>query len=278
MESSKIGLIQMTSGKDVTENYQYIETQVRELASQNCQLIVTPENSLLFDSAQAYQVLAEDLNSGPIQSQLAELAKELAVWIVIGSFPIRADEGKLYSTCLVFNDQGELATHYNKMHLFDVDVEDGHGSYRESDCFEHGHQPQVVATPLGKLGLTICYDLRFPHLFNVLREQGADLILVPAAFTAVTGEAHWETLLRARAIENQAWVIGVGQCGQHSSQRHTWGHSMVIDPWGKVVAKGATEPCNLTAEIELHQVEQIRKAMPVASHQKISNLIKNEDN
>ncbi|GAB7218588.1 carbon-nitrogen hydrolase family protein [Vibrio comitans] len=276
-DKPRIGLIQMTSGDDVAENLQFIEQQLRELAKQGCQLIVTPENSLLFDNALAYQEIAEELNSGPIQSKLAQLAKELQTWIVIGSFPIRSDATHLYSSCLVFDDNGELVAHYNKMHLFDVEVEDEHGSYRESDCFAHGIQPQVIDTPVGRLGLSICYDLRFPHLYNLLREQGADIILVPAAFTAVTGEAHWEVLLRARAIENQAWVIGVGQCGYHSASRQTWGHSMVIDPWGKIVTQGAMTPCNLVADIELHQVEKVRKAMPVASHQKISNLINNED-
>ncbi|WP_422398685.1 carbon-nitrogen hydrolase family protein [Vibrio breoganii] len=277
MDAPRIGLIQMTSGNDVTENLQFIEQQLRDLVKQGCQLVVTPENSLLFDNALAYQVIAEELNSGPIQSKLAQLAKELQTWLVIGSFPIRSNATHLYSACLVFDDNGALVAHYNKMHLFDVEVEDEHGSYRESDCFSHGTQPQVIDTPLGRLGLSICYDLRFPHLYNILREQGADIILVPAAFTAVTGEAHWEILLRARAIENQAWVIGVGQCGYHSANRQTWGHSMVIDPWGKVVTQGAATPCNLVAEIELHQVEKVRKAMPVASHQKISNLINNED-
>ena len=276
-DKPRIGLIQMTSGDDVAENLQFIEQQLRELAKQGCQLIVTPENSLLFDNALAYQEIAEELNSGPIQSKLAQLAKELQTWIVIGSFPIRSDATHLYSSCLVFDDNGELVAHYNKMHLFDVEVEDEHGSYRESDCFAHGIQPQVIDTPVGRLGLSICYDLRFPHLYNLLREQGADIILVPAAFTAVTGEAHWEVLLRARAIENQAWVIGAGQCGYHSASRQTWGHSMVIDPWGKIVTQGAMTPVNLVDDIELHQVENVSKAMPLASHQKISNLINNED-
>ncbi|GAD78690.1 carbon-nitrogen hydrolase family protein [Vibrio ezurae] len=277
-EQARVGLVQMTSGSDVMQNYQYIEQQVRALAEQQCQLIVTPENSLLFDNADSYQQLAEELGSGPMQGKLARLAKELGVWIVIGSFPIRASKDKLYSTSLVFNDQGELASHYAKMHLFDVEVADGHGSYRESDCFEHGQLPQIVETPFGKLGLSICYDLRFAPLYNVLREGGADIILVPAAFTAVTGEAHWEVLLRSRAIENQVWVIGVGQCGQHSASRQTWGHSMVIDPWGKMITKAAMTPCNLIADIELHQVQHVRKAMPVAAHQKFFSLIIDEGN
>ncbi|GAD88165.1 putative hydrolase [Vibrio halioticoli NBRC 102217] len=273
-----VGLVQMTSTSDVMQNYQYIEQQVRELAAQQCQLVITPENCLLFDNAEGYQKLAEELGAGPIQSQIAKLAKELAVWIVIGSFPIRAPKGKLYSTSLVFSDQGELVADYAKMHLFDVEVADGHGSYRESDCFAHGTAPKIVETPFAKLGLSICYDLRFANLYNVLRDGGANILLVPAAFTAVTGEAHWEALLRARAIENQAWVIGVGQCGQHSASRQTWGHSMVIDPWGKVITTAQTTPCNLIADIELHQVEQVRKAMPVAAHQKFFSLIIDEEN
>ncbi len=268
----------MTSTNDVMSNYRYIEQQVNTLAKQGCQLIVTPENSLLFDNIHGYQSIAEPLNAGEYQTKFSQLAKQLSVWIVVGSFPIKANDNKLYSTCLVFDDNGALAAHYNKMHLFDVEVDDKHGCYRESDCFEHGTQPRVVKTPFATLGLSICYDLRFANLYNLLTQSGAEVLLVPAAFTFITGEAHWETLLRARAIENQAWVIGVGQCGQHSANRQTWGHSMVIDPWGNVVTKGGKTPCNIVADIELQQVKQVRKAMPVASHQKISSLITHEEN
>jgi predicted amidohydrolase len=177
----------------------------------------------------------------------------------------------------VINDKGQLIEHYHKMHLFDVEVEDEHKNYRESDLFKHGSQAKQLETPVGRIGLSICYDLRFPNLYNLLRNAGAEVLIVPAAFTAVTGQAHWEILLRARAIENQAWVVGVGQCGYHSSERQTWGHSMVVDPWGNIVSQAAMVPCTITADIDLEKMKQVRQSMPVASHQKINSLINNNE-
>lgn len=266
MSSAKVGMIQMCSSDDLEQNLQHIEAQVASLSADGCKVIFTPENCLLFANKTAYQAVAEPLGSGPVQKRLSEIASQNGIWLIIGSFPTQANEGKLYSTCLVFDDLGLLVSSYNKIHLFDVDVDDEHGSYRESDSFAHGSEVKVVSTPIGRLGLSICYDVRFANLYRKLREEGAEVVLVSAAFTAVTGEAHWETLLRARAIENQVWVIGVGQCGYHTQSRQTWGHSMVIDPWGNKVCQSAMTPSNLQAEIKLSEVDRVRQLMPVTQH------------
>ncbi len=219
---ARIGLVQMTSGPLLSDNLAYIKAQVEQLAAQGAKLILTPENSLVFGSKQEYHDAAEKLGEGRVQNQLANLAKEHSVWLIIGSFPILHDNG-VFTTMLVFNDRGELASSYNKLHMFDVDVADQHQRYRESDIFTPGAQIVTVESPVGYLGLTICYDLRFPHLYSELTNKGAQIILVPAAFTEVTGKAHWEVLLRARAIETQCWVIAANQAGKHSGGRSTWG-------------------------------------------------------
>lgn len=184
----------------------------------------------MFGTKQDYHTHAEYLGEGPVQQTLSDIARKYSVWLVAGSFPIRTQSG-VTTTMLVYNNDGELAASYDKLHMFDVDVDDGHRRYRESEIFQPGEQIQVVSTPFGELGLSICYDVRFPHLYSALRNLGSQIILVPAAFTAVTGQAHWETLLRARAIETQCWIVAVNQGGIHPGGRETWGHSMVIDPW-----------------------------------------------
>ncbi len=206
----RIAIIQMTSSAEPAANLAAIQRGCEQAAKQGAKLVVTPENALLFADKQAYHQHAEVLGEGPLQRALAQLAKSQQITLVVGSMPIRSATG-VTTTSLVFGPDGERLGHYSKLHMFDVDVADGHGSYRESDSFQPGNEICVVETPVGKLGLSICYDLRFPALYQALREQGAQIILVPAAFTAVTGEAHWEVLLRARAIETQTWVIAAGK-------------------------------------------------------------------
>ncbi len=180
------------------------------------------------------------------------------------------------TTCLVIDSDGERQAHYDKLHMFDVDVADSHKQYRESAIFNAGDESVVVDSPFGRLGLSICYDVRFPHLYSELVQKGAQIIIVPAAFTAVTGQAHWETLLRARAIETQCWVVAVNQAGTHPCGRQTWGHSMVITPWGEVTVSAQQEAVSFVAEIELAQIQQIRSAMPVAQHARFENKFKRQ--
>lgn len=267
---ARIGLIQMTSGSSVSENLQMIEQQLALLAEQKAELVVTPENAILFGRHSDYHQQAEPLAQGGIQQQLAELAIRYQVWLLIGSFPIRQDYG-VTSTSLLFNPQGEVVGDYDKLHMFDVDVADGHRRYRESSTFTPGNRVTVVDTPLGMLGLSICYDLRFPQLYSELRRQGAQILFVPAAFTSVTGKAHWQVLLQARAIETQCWVVAVGQTGVHPCGRETWGHSMVISPWGEIIASLGQETECLMVDIDVEQIEPIRRTMPVIEHARFYN-------
>jgi len=261
----RIGIVQMTSGPCVDKNLAYIEDQVYSLAKQGAKLILTPENALVFGSKQDYHRVAEKRNEGTLQHKLGQLAKLHDVWLVIGSFPIQSDTG-VSTTMLVFDNQGKQVSTYDKLHMFDVDVADKHQCYRESDIFTPGAQIVTAESPVGYLGLTICYDLRFPHLYLELANQGAQIILVPAAFTEVTGKAHWEILLRARAIETQCWIVAANQTGVHPGGRSTWGHSMVISPWGEVVGQLHQQPDNLVVDIDLSLIEQMRNKMPIRNH------------
>ncbi|MBL4584282.1 MAG: carbon-nitrogen hydrolase family protein, partial [Pseudomonadales bacterium] len=170
----------------------------------------------------------------------------------------------------LYDDTGAEIARYDKIHLFDAQIADGQGSYRESDTFEPGDSAVCIETPLGNIGMSVCYDLRFPELYRVLFNAGAQLLTVPSAFTATTGKAHWEPLLRARAIENLSYVLASNQGGSHGPNRQTWGHSMIIDPWGKVLAEAGTEPCVIAAEIDLDLLNQHRADLPVGEHQRFT--------
>ena len=184
-----------------------IEQQIKQLNA-GVKLVMMPENALLFANSAAYRQQAEKQGDGPLQNAVRELARRYGVWLLVGSMPLISRENPelITTSSLLFDEQGEIRARYDKLHMFDVDINDAHGHYRESDTYQHGQHLTVVDTPVGRLGMTICYDLRFPALFRALRAQGAELISVPAAFTRVTGEAHWEILLRARAIENQCMI------------------------------------------------------------------------
>jgi predicted amidohydrolase len=262
----------MTSGADIDENLSYISTQVTGLAKNGASLVVTPENALMFGNRSDYHSVAEPIGEGQYQSKLSQLARDNAVWLLLGSFPIRTDAG-VTTTSLLYDPNGQLAAHYDKLHMFDVDVEDSHQRYRESETFTPGNEVVTCPTGSSHIGLTICYDVRFPALYQQLVEAGANLIVVPAAFTAVTGKAHWEPLLRARAIETQSWLVAVNQVGIHPCGRETWGHSMVISPWGEVTASLGDEKGNLLVEVDLSQVDELRKAMPISRHNRFSHQL-----
>ena len=235
-----------------------------------------PENFAVLSTRQMVDCGRQEAGPGPvIRSFLSEQAKNLGIWIVGGSMPVaRRPDGsdigdRVRATCLVFDDQGQEVARYDKIHLFDAMVEDAHGQYRESDTFEPGEQVVTVDTPAGKLGLAICYDLRFPELFRLLREQEVDWICLPSAFTWQTGDAHWYPLIRARAIENQVWVVAPGQGGQNSERRRTYGHSLICDPWGRVVTEMGEGPGLVAAELDLDQVANLRTRMPVWGHRRL---------
>ena len=266
-----VALLQMVSTDSVADNLQQAETLLAEAASQGAVMAVLPENFALLDTANL-RTLAETGLDDVVQF-LCRQAVEKGLWIVAGSLPMATTpQGeevaapRVRSVCLVIDALGHIRARYDKIHLFDVDVSDAQGSYRESDSVEPGSELVVVDTPLGALGLTICYDLRFPEQYQRLRDAGAELIVVPSAFTYVTGEAHWEVLLRARAVENQVYMLGVNQGGEHSPSRKTWGHSMAVDPWGRIIADCEMGAGVVLATIDLDAQADLRKKMPVLQH------------
>ncbi|MCD8550067.1 MAG: carbon-nitrogen hydrolase family protein, partial [Shewanella xiamenensis] len=228
----RISLLQCQSSRDVSANLLFIESQLEELTRERLQwdkdaphLVVLPECSLLFGGHESQQLAyAGDSHLSPLKSALSALAARYCVYMVAGTIPALAEDGRVYSRCYLFDDKGDTLGQYDKLHLFDVDVADGTKQYRESETFCPGNHISVIDTPFGKIGLTICYDLRFPDLFRALRLAGAEIITVPSAFTKVTGEAHWQVLLQARAIETQCFILAAAQWGAHNEgSRETWG-------------------------------------------------------
>lgn len=269
-----IAAIQLCSGPDLAANLDAAERQLREAAAAGARLAVLPENFAVFDATQ-YRQVALQLPS--ILAWLAALARELDLWVVAGTLlaASRPDgapvpDGRVRTACHVISAAGECVARYDKTHLFDVDVPDSQGAYRESATFEPGDEVVCVETPFGRIGLTICYDLRFPELFRALVDKGAGLVTVPAAFTAVTGEAHWQVLLRARAIENQVMVVGAGQGGWHNPSRQTWGHTQIIDAWGRVLAEQVTDGAGFVlARWDRDEQVSLQNRMPVRKHRLI---------
>lgn len=267
---SKAAVIQMTSSSHPQDNLQMAYELLQQAAAQGAQLAALPENfALMGISDQDKFAIAEADGDGPLQTWLSNTARELQLWIVAGTLPIKfANEARVAAACLVVNAQGERVARYDKLHLFDVDVDDATRSYRESATIAPGQQSVVVATPIGKLGLAICYDVRFPELFRDLQAQGAEVLALPSAFTVPTGRAHWDVLLRARSIENLCYLLAPAQVGLHDNGRETYGHSSIIDPWGTVLACQA-EYCGVVlAEIDLAQQQQMRQRFPALAHRR----------
>ncbi|MGE6793333.1 Predicted amidohydrolase [Pseudomonas guineae] len=267
-----LAVIQMVSQADVAANLLQARQLLEQAAAQDARLVVLPENF----AAMGRQDLAalgraEAQGDGPILPWLRQTARDLGLWIVAGTLPLPPDgqpEAKAHACSLLIDDCGQQVARYDKLHLFDVDVSDNHGRYRESDDYAFGNQVVVADTPFGRLGLTVCYDLRFPELYSALRGAGAELISVPAAFTAVTGEAHWQVLTRARAIETQCYVLAAGQGGTHPGGRETFGHSAIVDPWGQVLGELPQGPGVVLAERDATEQAAIRQRMPVVRHKR----------
>ncbi|MGH8149318.1 MAG: carbon-nitrogen hydrolase family protein [Steroidobacteraceae bacterium] len=235
----KVAAVQMTSGPDVAANLSSARDLLAAAAKAGARLAVLPENFAFIGLEDAdKRAVGEPEGSGPIQDFLAQAARSLGLWIVGGTIPLKVPrEGRVAAASLLLDDRGRVVARYDKIHLFDVDIPGRQESYRESANISPGKEPIVVDTPAGKLGLTVCYDLRFPELFRRLSAAGAELVSVPAAFTAPTGRAHWETLLRARAIENLSYVIASAQSGLHLNGRETYGDTLVADYWGRVLRR-----------------------------------------
>ncbi len=261
-------IIQLCSGRSVGENITSTETLVRQAAKQGAAYVLTPENTTLMEieTGKAFSALEAEEGNSHI-AHFSALAKELSIWLHIGSMGIRQENGQMLNRSILFQPNGDIADYYDKIHMFDVDLPGGE-HYRESDNFQAGDKAVLTSLPFGKLGMSICYDLRFPALYRLYAQNGASFLTIPAAFTKITGEAHWHVLLRARAIENGCFVFAAAQGGKHENGRETFGHSLIIDPWGKILAEARLEPGIIMATIDPDQVEKVRAQIPVLKHER----------
>lgn len=264
VKNCRIAALQMVSGPRVADNLRAASQLVDEAVAQGAQLVVLPEYFPIIGAADADRVRArEDFGLGPVQDWLAATAQRHGLWIFAGSIPLTASVAeKMRNSSLVYNPDGECVARYDKIHLFGF--RKGDEAYDEAAFIEAGAQPVAVDTPFGRIALSICYDLRFPELYRALAP--VDLILVPAAFTETTGRAHWEILLRARAIENQCYLLAVGQGGRHENGRLTHGNSMIIDPWGEILDRKAKGPGVVIADLDHDRIADTRASLPALAH------------
>ncbi|WP_105174951.1 carbon-nitrogen hydrolase family protein [Pseudoalteromonas sp. T1lg122] len=259
--------VQMCSSMNAEQNLAFLAQTLSTLPSTRPLLVCLPESFLIFSkqSQASYQL---GLQSEAYKAKLADLCKQHDIWLAAGTLPVSQQNGKYLAASFLFNNQGDVVAQYNKIHLFDVDVADTTRSYRESDATEAGKDIVVVDSPFGKIGLAVCYDLRFSGLFTAMQRQGAEIILVPSAFTTVTGAAHWHILLAARAIETQCYVVAAAQWGEHENGRHTYGHSIIISPWGETLSELASGTGFISHGLDLNRLNTIRQDMPVQSQQR----------
>lgn len=259
------GLVQMRSGQDMAANITDAAALIREAAARGARYVQTPEmTALLVRDRERLMGAITDEARDPALKAFRELAAELKIWLHIGSMAVRFEDGRerVANRAFVLDPDGKIAARYDKIHMFDVDLDKGE-SWRESRTYQPGEIAVVTDLPWGRLGVTVCYDLRFSALYRALAEAGAAFLAVPAAFTRQTGEAHWHVLLRARAIETGSFVFAAAQAGAHDDGRETYGHSLVVDPWGRVLAEGGEEPGVITAEIDPRLAAEARKKIPV---------------
>jgi nitrilase len=271
----KIAAVQMNSTTAVGPNLLTAKMLVQKAVDEEgAELIVLPENfALMAKDPKDVLLVKESLGRGRIQDFLSELSASMGVWIIAGTIPITSpEEQKVYASTLVLNEYGERIAAYNKLHLFDVHFPDTGETYQESALFVPGQDLAVIDTPVGRIGLSICYDVRFPMMYRAMRSQGAEIFVLPSAFLEKTGRAHWQPLLRARAIENQAYMVAPNQSGLHDSGRQTYGNSMIINPWGDIIAQQAFGIGVITAEISRMLTDAIRAEFPVWQHRRTDLL------
>ncbi|MFO7604217.1 MAG: carbon-nitrogen hydrolase family protein [Gammaproteobacteria bacterium] len=268
---SRLAAIQMASGPNVSANLTEVGRLISQAVDAGAELVVLPENFAFMGMKEQDKLgVSEAEGSGPIQDFIAAQADKHRVWIVAGTLPLKSqDPQRVAAACLLYNERGEPVARYDKVHLFDVKIQESRETYNESQTTAAGTRVTVVETPFGRLGLAICYDLRFPELFRRMATEGVDIIAIPSAFTAITGKAHWEVLLRARAIENLAYVVASAQGGYHVNGRETFGHSMIIDPWGRVLDCLPSGSGVVVARLDQKQLEITRRNFPVLQHRKL---------
>ncbi|MFK5983840.1 MAG: carbon-nitrogen hydrolase family protein [Pseudomonadota bacterium] len=269
---AKFAAIQMASGPNVDANLNEALRLIKDATKNGAELIVLPENfaHMGINDADILSLAEDQNNPGDILNFLSSTAKKLGIWILGGTVPLKTkDEKKILSASILYNSEGEIACSYNKIHLFDVDLAEDRGAYKESAFTQTGNELSVYNSPFGKLGLAICYDLRFPEMFRSLEKQGMQILLLPASFTSITGKAHWEVLNRARAIENLCYVVSSAQGGYHVNGRETHGDSMIVDPWGKIIDHLPKGSGYVIAELDLKQLNKTRENFPVLNHRKL---------
>ena len=263
-------VVQLNCTSDESANWESARSLIERAAGYGAKLVATPENTNYLGPHEEKVRRAEPLE-GPTVTRFADLARGLGIWLLLGSYNEKSDEpNRCYNTSVLFSPEGTIVATYRKMHLFDVDVPGG-VRFAESATCKPGEEVVVAGTELGQLGLSICYDLRFAELYRKMTDQGAQILTVPAAFTLATGKDHWEPLMRARAIENQCYVLAPAQHGEHDDAglKASYGHAMIVDPWGLVVARASDGPGIALAEIDLERAARIRRAIPVAQHRRV---------
>lgn len=269
----KIACIQVNAGPEIAPNVAFASEQAKKARDAGADLICMPENVSLmeFGRERTLPKVAEE-SAHPALAAFRALASETGAWLAIGSLAVKVGPAMLANRSFLIAPDGAIKARYDKIHMFDVDL-DGGESYRESALYRPGAEAVVVDTPWARLGLSICYDVRFPYLYRSLSQAGATVILVPAAFTRQTGQAHWHALLRARAIENLCYVVAAAQCGEHVLGRQTFGHSLIVAPWGEVLADGGEKPGLILADIDLGRVAEARRKVPSLGHDRSYRLV-----
>jgi len=264
--SFRAACLQMNSGSDLAANIDQLKHMVTEAAGNGAQLVLSPEYCLMMDgSGRVMREGALPADGGIVLGELQQLAAQLKIWLLVGSLTLKTDEERIANRSYLIAADGTIATSYDKIHMFDVTLPDGK-VIRESSAYRPGEQAVIASTPWGKLGMTICYDVRFPHLYRALAQQGAEFLSVPSSFQRQTGKVHWHTLLKSRAIENAAYVLAPAMCGDHPGNRQTYGHALIVDPWGEVLADAGEEPGIIYADIDPARVAKIRGMMPSLRH------------
>jgi predicted amidohydrolase len=262
----RVACVQLRSGEDVAENIDIASRLIRDAEDSGARFIATPENTTLMapdGGAKLEKSFPEE--SDPALPVFRKLADDLKIWLLIGSLSIRVSPAKTANRSFLIGPDGEIVARYDKVHLFDVNLPSGE-TYRESNTVAPGEQAVVTNMGWARVGFSVCYDLRFPHLYRTLAKEGAEIITVPSAFTETTGKAHWHVLLRARAIENGCFVMAPAQGGEHANGRRTYGHSLIIGPWGEILAEGGTDPGVISAELDLEQIAAVRGRLPSLQH------------
>lgn len=269
----RVALVQLRSGRTVEPNLQAVEVLVRAAAAGGAKLVLTPENTALMElsTTRLFENTAPEAGN-PVLEHLAALARDLEIWLHVGSIAVQVKADKVANRSYLLAPDGTVAAYYDKMHMFDVDLPNGE-VYRESKNYAPGARAVLVDLPWGRLGFTTCYDLRFPGLYRALAQNGADFITVPSAFTRQTGAAHWHILLRARAVETGCFVLAAAQGGDHEVGRATYGHSLVISPWGEVVAEAGVDPCVIFADLDPAEVAEARQRIPSLGHDRAFELV-----